>query len=155
MIRNLKVLFAAALALAAIGAIAASAQAKDECHCSLACALCRGKLSTDGTGTAAHHVFIVENAAKTESVSFTCESLRGEAEFISATDVSLGWKKGTTDREAYDNCTVNGSAGVVVHMNSCKYTFTNDARNEAGETVEGAGTVDAAEVHVLCEGTDK
>ena len=77
MIRNLRVLFAAALALTALGAITASAHAADEFHCSVSICGIRGKLSTDGTGAEAHHVFIVENAAKTESVSFTCESLRG------------------------------------------------------------------------------
>ncbi len=67
MIRNLKVLFAAALAPTALGAIAASAQGADEFHCSVE--PCRGTLKPDGTGKTAHQVFVVENEAKTESVS--------------------------------------------------------------------------------------
>jgi len=144
MIRNLKVLLAAALALTAFGAIAASAHAADEFHCSAASITeCRGNVKADGTGTTAHHVFIVENAAKTESVSFTCTSLGGTAEFISATDVSLTWSTATgEDRTAYKECKVNGSPGVVVHMNGCTYTFTGGA----GGTTE-PGT---AQVHILC-----
>lgn len=146
MIRNLKVLLAAALALTALGAIAASAHAADEFHCSVN--PCRLTLKTDGTGATAHQVFVVENAAKTESASFTCESLRGEAEFSGTVtnDITLGWTVGTTDREAYDNCKINGSPGVVWHMNSCKYTLTGGA---GGRTEPGT-----AEVHILCNAGD-
>jgi hypothetical protein len=143
MIRNLKVLLAAALALAAFGAITASAHAADEFRCTVA--PCRGKLSTDGTLKTAHHVFIVENGTG-GSVSFTCESLRGTAEFVSGTDVSLSWSRvANGDREAYDNCEVSGSPGVIVHMNDCKYTFTRGSTTDAA-----AGTKDEAEVHVEC-----
>jgi len=93
-----------------------------------------------------HHspsVFIVENAAKTESVSFTCGSLRGTAEFVSATDISLGWSTATgEDRTAYDECKVNGSPGMVWHMNGCSYTFTGGA---GGRTEPGT-----AQIHILC-----
>jgi hypothetical protein len=143
MIRNLKVLLVAALALTALGAITASAHAADEFRCSVS--PCRGKLNKDGSGTTAHHVFIVENAAKTESVSFTCEQLAGTGELVSGTDFSLSWSRPTEDREAYRNCTVNGSPGVIVHMNDCKYTFTAGASGNAA-----AGTSDQAEVHVEC-----
>ena len=150
MIRNLKILFAAALALTALGAIAASAQAADEFHCSVT--PCRLTLKTDGTGATAHHVFIVENLTTTESVSFTCESLRGEAEFSGNTtkEIRLAWpntvSKPNNDREAYDNCKVNGSVGVIVHMRSCEYRFTAGATGNAA-----AGRSDEAEVHVICE----
>jgi len=133
MFRNLKVLLAAALALTAFGAIAASAHAEDEFHCSAN--PCRGTLSTDGTGKEAHHVFIIENAATTESVSFTCESLRGDLEF--AGNVA---KEVTLTSIAYDNCTANGSAGVIVDMNGCDYRFTG----------AGGRSEDKAEVHVEC-----
>jgi len=137
MSRNLRTLLAAALTLTALG-ITASAHAADEFHCSTF--PCRGKLSTDGTGAAAHHVLIFENETKTESVSFTCGSLRGTAEFVSGTDLSLGWVKGSTDREAYVECKINGTPGVVIHMNGCKYTFTGGA----------LGRTDRAELHLLC-----
>jgi hypothetical protein len=143
MIRNLKVLLAAALALTALGAIAASAHAADEFRCSVN--PCRGKVNKDATGAQAHHVFIVENAAKTESVSFTCEQLAGTGELVSGTDFSLSWSRPTEEREAYKTCSMNGSPGVVVHMNDCKYTFTARASGNAA-----AGTSDQAEVHIEC-----
>jgi len=143
MIRNLKVLLAAALALTAFGAIAASAHAADEFRCSVS--PCRGKINKDGATTVAHHVFIVENAAKTEQVSFTCNELTGTGEFINGTEFLLGWSRPTEDTEAYRTCSANGSPNVVVHMNDCKYRFTAGA---AGRPA--AGTEDKAEVHVEC-----
>jgi len=137
MIRNLKVLLAAALALAAVGAFAASAHAADEFICGVS--PCRGKVNKDGTGATAHQVFIIENTVP-ESVSITCEELRGTGELVSGTNFLLGWSRPTEEREAYRNCTANGSPGVVVHMNDCKYRFTAGA----------AGTTKEAEVHIEC-----
>jgi len=132
MARNLKALLAAALALTALGAIVSSAHAADEFHCSVN--PCRGTLATDGTGKAAHHVWIMENEATTESVSFTCESLRGDLEFTggAATNVRL-------TGVSVDNCTVNGSAGVVVDINGCEYIAAGIG-----------GRTDAGEVSVVC-----
>jgi len=132
MIRNLKVLLAAALALTALGAIAASAHAADEFNCSAT--PCRGTLKPDGTGKTAHHVFIVENTAKTESVSFTCETLSGEGSIATSPATQV-----TAENLNYANCTANGSSGVVVDMNGCTYSFK--ALN---------GTTDGAEVTVAC-----
>jgi hypothetical protein len=144
MIRNLKVLLAAALALTALGALAASSHAADEFRCTVS--PCRVKLNRDGTGTTAHHVFIVENAAKTESVSFTCGALKGTGELVNGTDISLSWNRATgEDRTAYEECRVNGSPGVVWHMNDCKFTFTAGASGNAA-----AGTSDQAELHIEC-----
>ena len=120
MIRNLKVLVAAAMVLGAIGALSASgAQAAVEFHCAVE--PCTGTLKPDevaGTKTA-HHVFIVENEATTESVSITCNTLDGEA---------TANKKTVTELEAknlkYTECSANGSPGVVVDMNGCNYNFT-------------------------------
>jgi hypothetical protein len=148
MIRNLKVLFAAAMALTAFGAIAANAHAAEEFHCSVE--PCRARTTTDGTGATAHHVFIVENAAKTESVSFTCESFRGEARTAvkNTTELTFAWPNTTLrpnhDREAYDNCKVNGSPGVEVHMNTCEYKFKS-----------AGGSTGTAHVSVVCPGTAK
>ena len=150
MIRNLKALLAAALALTAFGALAASAQAADEFHCSVE--PCRLTLKTDGTAATAHQVIIFENLTTTESASFTCESLRGEAEVATrtSTEIRLAWpytvSKPNNDREALDNCKINGSAGVIWHMRSCEYRFTAGATGNAG-----AGRTDEAEVHVICE----
>ena len=136
MIRNLKVLFAAAMALAALGAVASSAQAADEFHCEIT--NCRLTTLTDGTGKTAHHVFEVHSLDTKENVSFTCESLRGEAFSAVQTpaDVTLTFPAPTA---AYDGCLINGSAGIEVHMNGCEYTFT-----------ASGGTTDVANVHVLC-----
>jgi hypothetical protein len=132
MIRNLKVLLVAAMALTALGAIAASAHAADEFHCSVA--PCKGTLHTDGTEKTAHHVFILENEATTESVSFTCESLTGEGESATKTFTEI-----TFTNLKYSNCTVNGSIGLTVDTNGCTYTF-----KAAG------GTTDGAKVKVGC-----
>ena len=144
MLRKLQSLLAAALALTALGAMASSAHAAEELfHCSVE--PCRVRASTDGTGTTAHHVFIIENAAKTESASFTCESFRGEARSNTKTtsELTFAWPntalRPNHDREAYDNCKVNGSPGVEFHMNGCEYVF-----HSAGG---GTGT---AKVDVIC-----
>jgi hypothetical protein len=139
MTRNLKILGAAALALAAFGAFGApGAQATDELHCSIN--PCKFAAKQDGTGTTAHQVFIVENAAKTEQVSFTCHQVSAEADgAVSATNEL------TATNIQYSTCTVNGSPGVVVDMNGCDYRFTRGAVGN-----DAAGTSDGAEVHVEC-----
>jgi len=142
MIRNLKVLLAAALALTALGAFVASAHAADEFRCTAT--PCRGKVNKDGTGATAHHVFIVENTVP-ESVSFTCAELRGTGELVNGTEFLLGWSRPTEEREAYNTCTANGSPGVIVHMNDCKYRFKAGATGNSA-----AGTSDQAEVVVEC-----
>ncbi len=116
MIRNLRILVVAAMVLAAFGAISATGAQAAKFHCSLA--ECRLTPKTDGTGKQAHHVFIVENEATTESVSVTCESLRGHARIGKETE------EVTLTNITYDNCTVNGSAGASVDMNECDYLFT-------------------------------
>ncbi len=132
MFRNLRIFLAAALALTALGAIAAGAHAADEFHCSVS--PCRGTLATDGTGKEAHHVWVIENEATTEAVSFTCESLRGDLEF-SGKAASTVRVTGIT----IDNCSVNGSAGVVADRNGCEYIFSGIG-----------GRTDEAEVTVEC-----
>lgn len=137
MLRNLKVILAAALALSALGAIAASAHAADEFHCSAN--PCRGRFTADGTGKTAHQVFIVSNAGGTESLSFTCEKLTGEATVSAAVATEV-----TATNIKYPNCTVNGSSGAVLDMNSCDYLLTG-----------AGGRTDEAELHVECPGTNK
>ncbi len=134
MIRNLKVLLAAALALTALGAIAASAHAADEFHCTVE--PCRGTLKPDGTGKTAHHVFIIESPTTSESASFTCESIEGDLESKTKTSTEL-----TLTGIVYKNCTVNGSSGVTVTMNGCTYGFKS-----------AGGTTDEANVNVVCPG---
>jgi hypothetical protein len=144
MTRNLKALIATALALTAFGAFSASgAQAADEFHCSVS--PCKLTAKQDGTGATAHQVFIVENAAKTESVSFTCHALSADAEFSGNTTTEL-----TLTNLQYTTCTVNGAPGVTWDMNNCHYTLT---RGSAGNAA--AGTTDGAETHLDCPGLNK
>jgi hypothetical protein len=143
MIRNLKVLLGAAMALAAFGALSASAAhaAGEKFHCSVE--PCTVTLSTDGTGTTAHHVFIVENAAK-ESGSFTCESLTGEATSATATTEDLTFKN-----LVYSNCKINGVTKVNVRTNECDYTVTSETEPAGGLN----GTNGGATIHIICTGT--
>jgi hypothetical protein len=143
MIRNLKVLLGGAvLALVAFGVLGASAaQAVGEkFHCSVE--PCTVTLSTDGTGTTAHHVLIVENAAK-ETGSFTCESLNGEATSPTKTAEDLTFKN-----LVYSNCKINGVTKVNVRMNECDYTVTSVTEPAGGSN----GTNGGATLHIICTG---
>ena len=80
MIRNLKVLLLAAMALTAFGALsAAGAQAAEEkFHCSVV--ECRVRVGPDGTGATTHQVFIFsDTSSPVRSFSTTCASITGEA----------------------------------------------------------------------------
>jgi len=136
MIRNLKVLLLAALAVAAFGALnATGAQAAEEFHCSVN--PCRFRLNPDGTGTTSHHVFVIHNSAA-ESASVTCKKLTGEGTLaaLASTDVTL-------TNLAYSECNISGEPADV-EMNGCEYTFTS---------ANGApGNATGAQVHVLCSG---
>jgi len=123
MFRNLKALIAALLALAAIGAVSASgADAAFEFHCSVE--PCRFTAKPDGTGKASHHVFIIENSLTTESVSFTCPEITGEGSSAknASTATLENIKYPSTEKSG---CTVNGSPGVEVKMNGCKYKLSS------------------------------
>jgi hypothetical protein len=117
MIRNLKVLLAAAMALAALGAIAASGASAAEYHCTVE--PCRFTLKPDGTAKTAHHVFVVkgDNGATPVSGSFTCENLAGTG--LSNTKTT---KELTVEGLNYTGCTIVGTP-VKVHMNGCDYHF--------------------------------
>jgi hypothetical protein len=141
MIRNLKVLVAAAMALAAFGAFSASGAQAAEFHCGAA--PCTATLKPDETANTktSHHVFIVENAAKTISVSFTCGSLSGAstvASPVTTPEIEVGGTVGAANALVYNECLVNGSGKVTVDMNGCKYNFT------AGGTVQVTGCTNAA-----------
>jgi hypothetical protein len=135
MIRNLKVLLAAAMALAAFGALSASAAhaAEEKFHCNKP--ICTLTLNPDGAvpSATAHHVFIVKNTLG-ESISFTCRQLTGNATTTTATTEEI-----TAKELEYDICTGNG-APVKVRMNKCDYKF----KSKNGATVLGA------EIHIEC-----
>src|ERR1044071_1084386 len=143
MIRNLKVLIAAAMALTALGAIGVSGAhaAEEKFHCSVE--PCTMTLDKDGEGTTAHHVFVVKgltHAGVAGSVSFTCDELKGTATsktktFTEATFTNLEYLEPTPEK-----CTVAGQNIVTVKMNSCDYKFTS----------AGGGTANGSVVHVEC-----
>lgn len=76
MIRNLKVLVLAGMAMVAFGAFAASGAQAAEFRCSVE--PCRYTLKADGTGKTAHQVFEARNSAG-EFIRFTCLQITGEA----------------------------------------------------------------------------
>jgi hypothetical protein len=145
MIRNLKILLAAAMALAAFGAFSASAHAAEEkFHCSVE--PCTWTLQPDeaaGT-TTAHHVFVVKGttaAGAEASVSFTCNQLTGHATSAVKTPTELTFTNLTyTNSANVDKCKVGASETVTVDFNGCHYLFTST----------GGATAAGSEVHVQC-----
>jgi hypothetical protein len=124
MIRNLKVLFAAAMVLGALGAVGASGAQAAEFHC--ASAPCKLGLQPDrvvGSKTA-HHVFIVTNSIG-ESVSFTCDEIVG-----SATSESKTFTTATVTGLAYNGCRLatDATKTVKVTTNGCDYTITSHGK---------------------------
>jgi len=122
MIRNLKILIAAAMALTALGIVGASgAQAAGEgkFHCSVE--PCSFTVKADGTGKTAHHVFIVNNGVKSAAV--TCNEIKGNG--TSATSTS---KQITLENIEYTGCSLAGSPGATVSMNTCDYLFTDSGK---------------------------
>jgi len=138
MIRNLKVLVAAALALAAVGALsvpAAQAEpAKAKFHCAVApCAITLAPDTSLTDPTTTHHVFVVKNSIG-ESVSFTCDQLHGYATSSIATPTAL-----LVTSLDYTTCKANGQA-TVVRTNGCTYEIkaagTVTIGCEAGKAIE-------------------
>jgi hypothetical protein len=150
MIRNLKVLIAAAMALAAFGAFSSTANAAEEkFHCSVD--PCTATLAPDinaGT-TTAHHVLVVKGethaGVKGASVSLTCDQLTGEATLTGEAGTPGTRKDATFTNLKYENaasvqkCKLGASETLVVDFTSCDYKF-----NSTG------GSNDTAEVHVQC-----
>jgi hypothetical protein len=123
MIRNLKVLFGAMLALAAFGVVSASGAQAAEFHCSVE--PCRFRLNPDGEGKTAHHVFIIDDLTTGGSVSFTCPRLTGEGTTTGKTATELTVTNlNYNDAVAGNKCTVAGSTGITVNMMGCDYKFS-------------------------------
>jgi hypothetical protein len=134
MIRNIKVLLIAGMAVAALGALSASsAQASGEqYHCTVA--PCEIKVNHDGTSKTAHQVFDFQvNGGNLTTV--TCPGITGDATSATKTTTELtitGLSYG-----AANACNVGGQLATV-HTNGCHYLFT-------------AGTPTAeGEVHIQC-----
>ncbi len=145
MIRNLKVLFAAAMALAAFGAISATAHAAEESfHCSVApCTLTLAPDEVAGT-TTAHHVFVLKGethaGVKGASVSTTCDQLTGEATVETKTVFEATFKNLKYENKLGEHkCKIGAAETVTIDFTGCDYKFTS----------LGGGT-DNAEVHMEC-----
>jgi hypothetical protein len=137
MIRNLKVLLAAAMVLGALGVVgAASAQAEPLFHCSVA--PCKLKLKPDeavNTKTS-HHVFIVKNSIG-ESISFTCAGLNGTATSSEKTFTTAT----VTGLEYIEPCILQiDSSKVTVKTNECDYTLTSHGK--VGVTCPGSNVIE-------------
>jgi hypothetical protein len=116
MIRNLKILIAAGMALAAFGAISASSVQAAEGHCSVE--PCTITVKPDGItgsiGKTAHQVFIVKQGSS--SIAFTCQQISGDA-----TSAVKTFKTVTISQIAYSSCA--SFAEFTVKMNGCEYHF--------------------------------
>jgi hypothetical protein len=142
MIRNLKVLIAAAMALAAFGALSATAHAAEEFHCSVE--PCTATLLPDLKAgevlpsATAHHVFVVKGA--TGSAAFTCDQLSGQATSAKKTATELTFTNlNYTNAAGKTLCKIGAAETVEVNFTSCDYNFK--ALN---------GKASTAQVHVLC-----
>jgi hypothetical protein len=119
MIRNLKILIAAGMALAAFGAISASSAQASEDHCSVE--PCTITVKPDGTpgptGKTAHKVFVVKQGAN--SVPMTCQQVTGEATVAAKT-----FKTITIANVTNSECSIAGLAATV-RLNGCEYHFAS------------------------------
>jgi hypothetical protein len=118
MIRNLKILLVAAMAVTAFGAFAASGAQAAEFHCSVE--PCRYTTEPDGTaGTkAAHHVIVLTNTLG-QSNSITCNQLTGQGTTSTKTATTLN-----LTNASYHTCTFIGQP-TIVQMNGCEYQITS------------------------------
>ncbi len=120
MIRYLKVLLGAALALSAFGVLSASAHAAEErFHCSVE--PCTATLRQDGaSGTkTAHQVFEVTDGKN--AVFFTCNKLTGEATSTTKTTNTLTFKNLEYNHNiSGEKCDTAGQ-NVNVTMSGCEY----------------------------------
>jgi len=120
MIRNLKILVAAAMTLVAVGAFSATAaqahpaNARFHCHAE-PCAI---TLAPDGAVPSAtsHLVLVLKNSIG-ESVSITARQITGYATQTTKTSSTI-----TLTNIAYDTITANGQPAIV-DMNGCHYDF--------------------------------
>jgi hypothetical protein len=84
MIRNLKILTAAAMAMTAFAALGASSVQAAEFHCTVE--PCQVTMKADGTGKTAHHVIFLSGEG---NFSTTCNSVTGEATLSAKTSSEL------------------------------------------------------------------
>jgi hypothetical protein len=128
MIRNLKILIAAIMALTAFGALSTSAHAAEEkFHCTVEpCTVTLAPDETAGT-TTAHHVFVVKGktaGGAEASASFTCNQLKGEATSATKTTTELAFTNLSYQNSAgEEKCKVGASETVMIHFTECTIKF--------------------------------
>jgi hypothetical protein len=131
MIRNLKFLVAAAVAMAAFGAIGSAGAQAAEFHCSVS--PCQVTMKPDGTGKNAHHVINVTGGG----FSTTCGTITGEATLSEKTssEITIGNLKG-------ENCVLIGQQSTLT-SNGCHYLLnsagTLTIACPEGEVIENNG----------------
>ncbi len=133
MIGKLRVLGLAVLAVGVFGVLDVSGAqgAEERFHCSVQ--PCSWTLKQDGTSKTAHQVFEVTD--KTNTVSFTCNELKGHATSATKTTNQL-----TFTGLEYAGCSVAGGGAVKVRMNACAYNFVGTAEAKGDMTIECEGT---------------
>jgi len=144
MIRNLKALIGAAIALTIFGNLSGNAQAAEEkFHCSVE--PCRATLAPDETaGTAtAHHVLVVKGkttlGGAEGSFSITCPQLMGEAKSTTKTAIEVTLTNLKYVTASGFRCQFAGSESFEINFTSCDYGFKSTG-----------GSTSTAGIHVLC-----
>jgi len=133
MIRKLKILLVATMALAALGVFVASAHAAEEkFHCNVE--PCRLRAKNDGTGKTGHQVFVLNDTSGHE-VSFTCPTITAEGtSSLKSSSATL-----FTNINYGTECSVNGQPGITIVTTGCGYEFLS------------AGGATGAGFNIVCE----
>lgn len=130
MIRNLKILVLAAMALAALGVLGASGTQAAEFHCSVS--PCQVTMKPDGTGKTAHHVIDLYGGFTT-----TCTAVTGEATLSEKTSTEL-----TIGNIQGEGCSFLGQPAFLI-SNGCHYLLkaagTLTVVCPAGKVIENQG----------------
>ena len=121
MIRKLKVILLAALAVSALGWVSGPGAHAGEVHSPRGASGRKDYTHArkDGTGKTAHLVFDIFNAATTASVSFTCNEVLGDGHAVGPEPTSLT----ITTPLVTGECQIAGQKLVTAHPGLCNLTF--------------------------------
>jgi hypothetical protein len=143
MIRNLKVLLAAVMAVTAFGALAASgasaatftAEGAGEGTTTLT-------VLKDGTGKTAHQVFDIRKEPGVGVLSITCNEVTGSGHIIGAsnTDATAVTPKFEGGGAVFPQCSFAGQS-VTVENTGCNFTFTASGQLHIISEFTGAGNL--------------
>src|SRR5215467_11038383 len=116
MIRNLKVLLAAALCLCSLGAVASASQAAEFTAPGAGAAETELKLLPDGTGKTAHWVFDISAISGTPLVATTCGQIGGILHSIPAATTTI-----TLTTPTLGECKDSAGQTVTVINHGCHF----------------------------------